>query len=759
MIAQSLLRLLMASTDAASPTDEALDLLATATWWIDADEHDGNTSVENLGTGGALTGTESGVSFRAYDTAPGFDFFGTASYISTADKAALDLDSFDIRVRIRMDDWTPAAITPLVSKFAEAAGSDSNRAYYFRVLTDGTIGVILRTTGANNIYTSTAATGFTNGTINWIRVTRDRTSGDVKFYTAADSNTDPGSWTQLGTTVSGTTNALRSVANDVFIGSIDGTTSNATGCRIYHVVIRDAASSGTVVANMSAAEAHEMTGWGDAYENTWSVTKIAGQRVVLVDRNLWMFDGVNDYIEWADNAAFDLGAGEDCTWIVVCRINPGAADRVILSKHNGTTGFNLFTNNAATPRFNFSPGAADTGSGPVIAAAGTRTAVLAATVDLASADETITWWEAVPGTANPVSDGSITNASVMRIGCTSAGASFAVIELIAAARFNRVLTSVEINLLNVYYKERDGWYVANAVDPLTTPTYDASGEAAHPGVVDMGTAWNGYRYWMAFTPYPGGDDDFENPSILVSNDRETWSEPPVITNPIDAKPSPAAAANADTDLVYDSANDRLICYYNEYDGTTTKYARARYSSDGVTWSAEQALFSVTAASNNPLSPAVTKEGSTWVMRYIDNVDSPNSFNKRTESDPIGGSWTAESALTLTGLPAGRDLWHIDVFVDSGSVWRAIVNVCDRGVDADAANTIHLASSSDGTTWVMNVRPLMYPRPGAWDSSKLYRGSAVEIGSTCHLWYSALSGVDSEWHIGYVTFPMAKFPTP
>ena len=53
----------------------------------------------------------------------------------------------------------------------------------------------------------------------------------------------------------------------------------------------------------------------------------------------------------------------------------------------------------------------------------------------------------------------------------------------------------------------------NASTPLTTPTYDGSGETVHPAVIDAiaatGSIWNGHRYWMAVTPYPSTNDDFE----------------------------------------------------------------------------------------------------------------------------------------------------------------------------------------------------------------------------------------------------------
>jgi len=36
-------------------------------------------------------------------------------------------------------------------------------------------------------------------------------------------------------------------------------------------------------------------------------------------------------------------------------------------------------------------------------------------------------------------------------------------------------------------------------------------QAFHPKVLNFDKPWNGYRYWMAYTPYPGADQRKENP--------------------------------------------------------------------------------------------------------------------------------------------------------------------------------------------------------------------------------------------------------
>lgn len=39
-------------------------------------------------------------------------------------------------------------------------------------------------------------------------------------------------------------------------------------------------------------------------------------------------------------------------------------------------------------------------------------------------------------------------------------------------------------------------------------------QAFHPKVLNFEKPWNGYRYWMAYTPYPGADQRKENPHGL-----------------------------------------------------------------------------------------------------------------------------------------------------------------------------------------------------------------------------------------------------
>ena len=46
----------------------------------------------------------------------------------------------------------------------------------------------------------------------------------------------------------------------------------------------------------------------------------------------------------------------------------------------------------------------------------------------------------------------------------------------------------------------------NAKDYLDIVSYDGSNQGCHPKILYFPKKWNGWKYWMAFTPYPNSDD-------------------------------------------------------------------------------------------------------------------------------------------------------------------------------------------------------------------------------------------------------------
>jgi len=295
----------------------------------------------------------------------------------------------------------------------------------------------------------------------------------------------------------------------------------------------------------------------------------------------------------------------------------------------------------------------------------------------------------------------------------------------------------------------------NATSYLTTPTYGGTGLAVHPDVVSFPAGWNGYKYWMAMTPYP--NDQFENPSILVSNDGIDWSVPPGLTNPLVGVP-PCDHLN-DTDIIYNAQADQLWVYYldtrraHRCKGHETEsyydhnYLKLLKSPDGVHWTGPETLIDWDLDRQAlQLSPSVvvTDDGSfyLWV------TDGATIVTRYTSSD--GQRWHSPQKVSLAAAT-----WHLNVSwtASESQYWML-------GLDTKEDGILYWATSDDGLVWQRYSRPVLHSAAtGAWDEN-LYRGGFVYEGDTGQqrLWYSAFawSGDRQMWHIGYVSTHYSDF---
>ena len=277
---------------------------------------------------------------------------------------------------------------------------------------------------------------------------------------------------------------------------------------------------------------------------------------------------------------------------------------------------------------------------------------------------------------------------------------------------------------------------AHAAGYLTTPTYDGSDQAVHPDVLVLERPWSGYRYWMAMTPYPGTVDTWENPSILASHDGETWVVPSGLTNPIDA---PATGFFPDPCLVMDGQT--LWCIYAS--------KKAKWSTDGRTWSERITLTFGNSAGGTKLSPSVVHNAEGFHYWAVDTTAAPNVLYHGLGSTP--SEYGPLGACTIVGGPAGRDLWHVAMREVRGGYVGAFV-YCDLGTSGSSGR-LHLATSPDGVTWTVGQEPMLAPDPTVpWASGAIYRSCLVPtdgVGGTWgRLWYSAYSGGGKQWRIGY-----------
>lgn len=162
--------------------------------------------------------------------------------VTTPDSAAASITGdIDIRVKMAPANWA-------TTQYVLCKTQTGNASYNFLIVA-GNLRLSGGTSAGSITNTSTATTGFANASTHWARATRASASGEVKFYTSDDGS----SWTQLGTTISGTAGTWVDNTARVAIGTGESATLDFlmfTG-KIYYAEVRSGIA-GTVVASFDA---------------------------------------------------------------------------------------------------------------------------------------------------------------------------------------------------------------------------------------------------------------------------------------------------------------------------------------------------------------------------------------------------------------------------------------------------------------------------------------------------------------------------
>lgn len=437
-------------------------LLRNAAFYVDAAYASGGQTAKNLGYGGSALDATSGSSGSADSNDPQWLPYAGTPYVylpgvsgnslQVPDAAALDITGdIDIRVRVALDDWTPAGNMALIAK--DDLGS--NQSYRFQLTTSGTLSFIYSPTGSGGglvTATSTTATGVTDGSAKWVRVTRATGSGDVKFYTSDDGST----WSQLGTTVSTAAASHYAGTAALQVGAVQ--TANNAACKFYRALILDGIGGTTVLDVDTSVATGASTTFTATTGQTVTVNRsTAGRKSAVVTENKWLL-GTDDYMEVADSSLLDFTASDDFTVLAVVRewatptSNRRIVDKADASANNGwllygsSTGYSYFLRmndgtNAAAP-------ASSAGSSGALS-------VPAFTVNRSTQIATPYLNGTAGATASTTSVASVANATPMRIGRVGgAGTNYADMELVAVAVFRSALNASQITAITNYFTNR-----------------------------------------------------------------------------------------------------------------------------------------------------------------------------------------------------------------------------------------------------------------------------------------------------------------
>ena len=293
-----------------------------------------------------------------------------------------------------------------------------------------------------------------------------------------------------------------------------------------------------------------------------------------------------------------------------------------------------------------------------------------------------------------------------------------------------------------------GFRMSRADQPLTIPTSDGSGQALHPDVVRVPGGWNGYEYWMVMSPFPGTQPAaqrarFENPEILQSHDGTLWKVPDGLRNPI--SPAPLGSAfNSDPCLLLDS-DGTLRAYWRESGLTTPQYDKilSMSSIDGITWGEKTVVVSSEIRARLA-SPIVREDKGVYRMWTVDVSQGSTVLQVRTGPTALGPFGSPTDA-TVTGLPSGWNVWHVNV-TEVGGIYYMLMTTRNYA----GSNQLHAGVSYDGLTWQMQAEPVHGLTPGYWDQNP-YQSSLLwdPADGTFDVWYSAFN-TTPEYRIGRST---------
>ncbi len=288
---------------------------------------------------------------------------------------------------------------------------------------------------------------------------------------------------------------------------------------------------------------------------------------------------------------------------------------------------------------------------------------------------------------------------------------------------------------------------------LDINTFDGKRSPYHPSVLFFEDGWNGWRYWMAETPFSYRTKPYidrnECPSIHVSNDGVHWTEPEGLVNPLEdlseqqvrdldyfSDPCLVKGPNGCIELWY-----RLTERGGDESLRTVCSLRRRVSYDGVNWSAVEIMDRLNM--NKPesgLGNVVVSLAIVWDkehgyrMWFVDVESAPQSASHGVSfaQSVDGKSW---SDLKSVSFDRAVNPWHIDVQIIDGEYLMTIYDFCN----------VSVWMSMD--EFKFNYRAtLLKPQPKIGSiRNSFYKSCLMRDDEGYKLYFSAHDGVDT--HVG------------
>ena len=255
----------------------------------------------------------------------------------------------------------------------------------------------------------------------------------------------------------------------------------------------------------------------------------------------------------------------------------------------------------------------------------------------------------------------------------------------------------------------------------------------HPKVLNFEKPWNGYKYYMAYTPYTDCDDIYENPHIMVSNDMVNWKEKEGFKNPLEPVPENHQnfkIYNSDTHLVYNDDTDELECWWRYVDDVNDQVIiKRKTTKDGSNWSESENVYVAKRSKKDILSPSVLYEDGMYTMY---GVGRGFKVIKITSNDLK--TWSKEELYEIPYENKELKTWHIDVINNNGK----LEFIACAFIDSKKTMDLYYTELKDGKFTKPKLVLTASNKILNWDDLGIYRSSLVYENGNYYIYYSANS---------------------
>lgn len=300
----------------------------------------------------------------------------------------------------------------------------------------------------------------------------------------------------------------------------------------------------------------------------------------------------------------------------------------------------------------------------------------------------------------------------------------------------KIIIIFSILLFYIYFDKRN---FSNS-NQIILETNIGNNQGFHPKVISFPNLWNGYKYWIAYTPYPNANCEKENPTINASNDLINWKNPKDCHNPLDIPKNPGINHyNSDTHLLYNQETKKLEIfwrYVNIENNNVIIYKKT--SKNGIKWSKKLIfLISKNRLEKDYMSPSIIYENKIYKIWYINK-------NKIYYIEKNGKILSNPRMLNIY-YKSKYNAWHFDLIYNKDKKLYELISCIYINEKNYRKMPLYYTSSKDNIIW---DKPFIIMKPSnkekKWDSEGLYRSSLLYEKGNYYLFYS---GHDKFYNVG------------